>query len=88
MVAYYHDFFSLFAVPPSIWIQYQLVGAYDGQQITLECHSEAYPKSINYWTRDKGEIIPHSMLSASNIINYINENTSFIVTTNFFNINL
>ncbi|RZC39382.1 I-set, Ig 3, and/or ig domain containing protein [Asbolus verrucosus] len=47
-------------VPPSVWIRYQLVGAYDGQQITLECHSEAYPKSINYWTRDNGEIIPHS----------------------------
>jgi hypothetical protein len=40
-----------------IWIQNQLVGAYEGQQMTLECHSEAYPKSINYWTREKGEII-------------------------------
>ncbi|CAH0553151.1 unnamed protein product [Brassicogethes aeneus] len=46
--------------PPSVWIQYQLIGAYDAQQITLECHSEAFPKSINYWTRDKGEIIPHN----------------------------
>ncbi|XP_021937376.1 opioid-binding protein/cell adhesion molecule homolog isoform X2 [Zootermopsis nevadensis] len=43
--------------PPMIWIQNQLVGAHEGQQMTLECHSEAYPKSINYWTRDKGEII-------------------------------
>ncbi|GFG32012.1 hypothetical protein Cfor_08531, partial [Coptotermes formosanus] len=43
--------------PPMIWIQNQLVGAQEGQQMTLECHSEAYPKSINYWTRDKGEII-------------------------------
>jgi hypothetical protein len=47
----------LTAVPPMIWIQNQLVGAQEGQQMTLECHSEAYPKSINYWTRDKGEII-------------------------------
>ncbi|KAL3276400.1 hypothetical protein HHI36_011784, partial [Cryptolaemus montrouzieri] len=46
--------------PPMIWIQNQLVGAYEGQQITLECHSEAFPKSINYWTDDKGEIIPQS----------------------------
>lgn len=38
-----------------IWIQNQLIGAYEGQQLTLECHSEAYPKSINYWA--KGEII-------------------------------
>ncbi|XP_069702849.1 opioid-binding protein/cell adhesion molecule homolog isoform X2 [Periplaneta americana] len=43
--------------PPMIWIQNQLVGAHEGQQMTLECHSEAYPKSINYWTRDRGEII-------------------------------
>lgn len=40
-----------------IWIQNQLVGAMEGQQITLECHSEAYPKSINYWTKDDGNII-------------------------------
>lgn len=40
-----------------IWIQNQLVGAYIGQQVTLECHSEAYPKSINYWTKDTGEMI-------------------------------
>lgn len=51
---------NMFQVPPMIWIQYQLVGAYDSQHVTLECHSEAYPKSINYWTRDKGEIVPQS----------------------------
>ncbi|XP_019867358.1 neurotrimin-like [Aethina tumida] len=46
--------------PPMIWIQNQLVGAYEGQQITLDCYSEAFPKSINYWTTDKGEIVPQS----------------------------
>lgn len=51
-----------------MWIRYQLVGAYDDQQITLECHSEAYPKSINYWTRDNGDIIPHSTFRADRII--------------------
>ncbi|GJQ77103.1 hypothetical protein Trydic_g23673 [Trypoxylus dichotomus] len=45
--------------PPMIWIQNQLVGALVGQEITLECHSEAYPKSINYWTKDGGNIISH-----------------------------
>ncbi|XP_057663208.1 lachesin isoform X1 [Diorhabda carinulata] len=45
---------------PSVWIQYQLIGAYDDQQVTLECFSQAFPKSINYWTKDNGEIIPHS----------------------------
>ncbi|XP_076163350.1 limbic system-associated membrane protein [Ptiloglossa arizonensis] len=44
--------------PPMIWVQNQLVGAREGDQLTLECHSEAYPKSINYWTRDKDEIVP------------------------------
>ncbi|KAK9307634.1 hypothetical protein QLX08_002056 [Tetragonisca angustula] len=44
--------------PPMISVQNQLVGAHEGQQLTLECHSEAYPKSINYWTRDKDEIVP------------------------------
>lgn len=32
-------------------IQNQLVGAPIGQNITLECISEAFPKSINYWMR-------------------------------------
>jgi hypothetical protein len=46
-----------------IWVQNQLVGAYEGQRMTLECHSEAYPKSINYWTRgEKGEIIPQGTI--------------------------
>ena len=49
-----------FPVAPMMEIQNQLVGAYEGQQITLECRSEAYPKSINYWTTDKGEIVPQS----------------------------
>ncbi|XP_054268136.1 lachesin-like [Macrosteles quadrilineatus] len=45
--------------PPMISVPNQLVGAREGQQLTLECHSEAYPKSINYWTRDKGQMIFH-----------------------------
>uniref|UniRef100_A0A182MGF5 Ig-like domain-containing protein n=1 Tax=Anopheles culicifacies TaxID=139723 RepID=A0A182MGF5_9DIPT len=45
-------------VPPMIWVPNQLVGAVEGQRMTLECHSEAYPKSINYWTREKGDIVP------------------------------
>lgn len=30
--------------------QNQLVGAYEGQSVSLHCSTEAYPKSINYWT--------------------------------------
>jgi neurotrimin len=43
-----------------IWIQNQLVGAQVGQEITLECLSEAFPKSVNYWTRDNDDIIANS----------------------------
>ncbi|XP_001606663.2 neurotrimin isoform X1 [Nasonia vitripennis] len=43
--------------PPMIWIQNQLVGAQEGQEMTLECLSEAFPKSITYWTRDNDETI-------------------------------
>lgn len=48
--------FSFFSVPPMITIPNQLVGAVLGQNLTLECISEAFPKSINYWTRN-GEIV-------------------------------
>ncbi|XP_036340364.1 lachesin-like [Rhagoletis pomonella] len=44
--------------PPMIWIQNQLVGAAIGQNITLECQSEAYPKSINYWMKNDTIIVP------------------------------
>ncbi|XP_070489902.1 neurotrimin-like [Chironomus tepperi] len=44
--------------PPMISVANQLVGAYEGQKVTLECHSEAFPKSINYFMREKGEIVP------------------------------
>ncbi|XP_017020809.1 uncharacterized protein DIP-theta [Drosophila kikkawai] len=44
--------------PPMIWIQNQLVGAALSQNITLECQSEAYPKSINYWMKNDTIIVP------------------------------
>ncbi|XP_037047809.1 lachesin isoform X1 [Bradysia coprophila] len=43
--------------PPMLSIPNQLEGAYQGQDVTLECHTEAYPASINYWTTDKGDMI-------------------------------
>ncbi|CAL1266169.1 unnamed protein product [Larinioides sclopetarius] len=36
---------------PMIWIPNQLVGARLGGNVTLECYTEAYPESMNYWTR-------------------------------------
>ncbi|XP_037780328.1 LOW QUALITY PROTEIN: uncharacterized protein LOC119576760 [Penaeus monodon] len=41
-------------VPPVAWVPQQLEGAYIGQELTIECHTEAFPKSINYWTNTKG----------------------------------
>lgn len=43
-----------------VWIKTQLVGAYDGQNVTLECHAEAFPKSINYWSNEVGDMLPHN----------------------------
>ncbi|XP_067127907.1 neurotrimin-like [Centruroides vittatus] len=43
--------------PPMIWIPNQLIGAPSGSNITLECHTEAYPMSINYWTKEDGDML-------------------------------
>ncbi|KAG8034035.1 hypothetical protein G9C98_008516 [Cotesia typhae] len=43
--------------PPMLSIPNQLEGAYIGQDVTLECHTEAYPTSINYWTTEIGDMI-------------------------------
>ncbi|XP_052739873.1 lachesin-like [Bicyclus anynana] len=42
--------------PPIMTIQNQLVGAMEGDTVHLDCHSEAFPRSINYWTIN-GQII-------------------------------
>ncbi|XP_017482238.1 PREDICTED: lachesin, partial [Rhagoletis zephyria] len=44
--------------PPMITVQNQLIGAVESKGVTLECQSEAFPKSINYWTRERGDIVP------------------------------
>lgn len=42
-----------FPVPPMLMIMNQLVGSAIGQKIVLECQSEAFPKSINYWMKNE-----------------------------------
>ncbi|XP_050436050.1 neurotrimin-like [Adelges cooleyi] len=42
---------------PMVWIQNQLVGAFIGDRLSLECLVEAFPKSINYWSSDNGNIL-------------------------------
>ncbi|XP_049830703.1 lachesin-like isoform X1 [Schistocerca gregaria] len=46
--------------PPMLWIPHQLVGAPLGYSVTLECFTEAHPTSLNYWTREDGNMIHDS----------------------------
>ncbi|XP_051175236.1 lachesin-like [Leptopilina boulardi] len=43
--------------PPMVWIENQLVGAYEGQALILECHSEAFPRPITYWTKPTNDTL-------------------------------
>ena len=48
-------------VPPMFWIPSQREAVYSGQQsVTVECHSEAFPKSINYWVNTRGQMLVSS----------------------------
>ncbi|XP_029848041.2 lachesin [Ixodes scapularis] len=42
--------------PPVIWIPNQLVGAPPRTNVTLDCHSEAYPPAVNYWAKEGHKI--------------------------------
>uniref|UniRef100_T1JE33 Ig-like domain-containing protein n=1 Tax=Strigamia maritima TaxID=126957 RepID=T1JE33_STRMM len=42
---------------PMLWIPHQLVGTPRSYETTLECHTEAFPRSINYWMREDGDMI-------------------------------
>lgn len=55
--------FSIVLVPPMLSISNQLEAAYQGQDVNLECQTEAYPASINYWTTEKGDMIISGELS-------------------------
>ncbi|KAF4527654.1 hypothetical protein B566_EDAN010879 [Ephemera danica] len=44
-----------------LWIPHQLVGAPYGYSVTLECITEAHPTSLNYWTREDGNMIHESV---------------------------
>ncbi|XP_076332487.1 lachesin-like [Tachypleus tridentatus] len=43
--------------PPVLWVPNQLVGAHIGKEVMLDCHSEAYPVSINFWKKKEGDMI-------------------------------
>ncbi|EEB18596.1 lachesin precursor, putative [Pediculus humanus corporis] len=42
---------------PSIKIPNQLLGAPLGTNVLLECHVEAFPNTINYWMKNRGEML-------------------------------
>ena len=52
------------------WIPSQLEGAYVGQDVTIECHSEAFPDSINYWVKKDGVMLLLSKSTLSVLIVY------------------
>ena len=49
--------YVFFAVPPQLRIPHQLIGAPLGFNVTLECFTEAHPTSLNYWTKDDGNML-------------------------------
>ncbi|XP_066591592.1 lachesin-like isoform X3 [Prorops nasuta] len=46
---------------PMVSVENQLIGAFDGQTLILECHSEAFPRPITYWTRPTNETITNGI---------------------------
>lgn len=47
----------LFSVPPVIKVPNQLLGAPLGTDVQLECYVEAFPNTINYWLKNRGEML-------------------------------
>lgn len=66
-----------------LWIPHQLVGAPLAYSVTLECFTEAHPSSLNYWTREDGQMIHESKkYHAENIIGNPNYKTHMRLTIN------
>ncbi|XP_052758451.1 protein CEPU-1-like [Galleria mellonella] len=43
--------------PPTVIVPNQLLGAPLGTDVVLECTVEAYPNTINYWLKNRGEML-------------------------------
>ena len=54
-------------VPPMFWIPNQLEAAFIEKDVALECHSEAFPKSINYWVKENGAMLVSSKCQYFNV---------------------
>ncbi|XP_022920985.1 neurotrimin-like isoform X2 [Onthophagus taurus] len=69
--------------PPMLWIPHQLVGAPLGRPVSLECYTEAHPSSLNYWTREDGQMIHESRkYHAENIVGAVSYKTHMRLTIN------
>lgn len=53
-----------------VWIQNQLVGAFVGDSLSIECHVEAFPKPINYWSSENGNLVTQGKYITMNYILY------------------
>jgi hypothetical protein len=47
----------LSAGAPVVKVPNQLLGAPFGTNVSLECHVEAFPNTINYWVKNRGEML-------------------------------
>ncbi|KAI5651513.1 immunoglobulin i-set domain-containing protein [Phthorimaea operculella] len=45
------------SVPPTVIVPNQLLGAPLGTDVVLECTIEAHPNTINYWLKNRGEML-------------------------------
>ncbi|KAL9707704.1 hypothetical protein quinque_011222 [Culex quinquefasciatus] len=63
--------------PPMLSIPNQLEGAYVGQDVILECHTEAYPASINYWTTERGDMIISDTSRTGDKFETMSQNTGY-----------
>jgi hypothetical protein len=51
------SFSLLSAVAPVVKVPNQLLGAPLGTNVSLECYVEAFPNTINYWVKNRGEML-------------------------------
>lgn len=41
-----------------IWVPNQLVGAPAGTEVTIDCHTESFPRAISYWVHENVMLLP------------------------------
>lgn len=49
--------FIFLTVAPTVKVPNQLLGAPLGTDVKLKCYVEAYPNTINYWIKNRGEML-------------------------------